>query len=403
MHINTHLAGSRPVRRFGEKIPAGSPGETPPIVLADGYSPSPDESAVVLSRKDFSDAVRLMPKIQLHDHLEGAVRPGTILEEADRLGLPRPATDVGAMQAMIAMRPNESLLDFLKKFDPFRFIFEDKDSLKRIAYEAVEDNARDGVKYVELRMNCLKNEKKMSIGEVMDAVLAGMRKGSAELGVESRFIASINRSYPVETAMKIVKEAVARKDQGVVGIDLAGDEVHHPPEKFKEVFAYAHAHGLQITVHAGEAVGPKSIEGAIDTLGAERIGHGVRLREDQATLRKVRDEHVHLEMCPHSNHLLNIVQNMAEFPLREYTEQGISCSLNTDDPHIFGVTLVQEYVGQAQNSKFTLQELQALNLDAIRAAFLPMVDKERLIAEFQKDYDRLNDGLIQGKAQARAA
>lgn len=388
----SHLRGLRSTHALSEKKPAKQPKMATPILLADAVtlSGSDQSSSICLSRKDFLGAVQQMPKVHLHDHLEGAVRPRTILEEAERLGLPKPATTVDEMQSMIGMRPNENLLDFLKKFDPFRFIFDDRQSLERIAYEAVEDNAKDGVKYVELRMNCSKNEKKLSIGEVMDSVLDGMHKGSRELGVEARFIASINRSHPIEKAWAIVKEAVARKDKGVVGIDLAGDEIHFPPELFKDVFAFARANGLQVTVHAGEAVGPHSIESAIDELGAERIGHGVRLREDKATLEKVRDEHVHLEMCPHSNHLLNIVQNMADYPLREYTEQGISCSLNTDDPHIFGVTLLQEYMGQAQTSKFSLQELQALNLGAIKAAFLPMVDKERLLAEFQKDYDRIN-------------
>ena len=164
-----------------------------------------------------------MPKLQLHDHLEGSVRPTTILEEADRLGVERPAQNEKEMKAKVSMRPGENLLDFLQKFDPFRFIFEDKQSLERIAYEAVEDNHKDGVKYVELRMNCQKNEDKLSVGEVMDSVLEGMHRGSEEFGVEARFIASINRSYPPEAAMKIVKAAVARKDRGVVGVDLAGD------------------------------------------------------------------------------------------------------------------------------------------------------------------------------------
>lgn len=392
MLINTQL-GVRSGHRCGEKKPTNTSG--PAIILADVATLAEHrDGSVMLKRQDFLNAVREMPKVQLHDHLEGAVRPQTILEEADRLGLARPAADVAAMQDMIAMKPNEGLLEFLKKFNPFRFIFENPESLRRIAFEAVEDNANDGVKYVELRMNCLKNEAKMSIGEVMDSVLQGMEQGSKELGVETRFIASINRSHPVDTAWKIVKEAVARKEKGVVGIDLAGDEINHPPEKFTEVFAYARANGLQVTVHAGEAVGPKSIDGAIDALGAERIGHGVRLREDKASLERVKKDDIHLEMCPHSNYLLNIVKDMRDYPLREYHDHGISCSINTDDPHIFGVTLIQEYMSQAQTSRFSLQELQNMNLRAIEHAFLPMVDKQRLIAEFKEDYQHLNARLL---------
>ena len=367
-----------------------------PITMAAGPNDScllSQKDSLVLGREEFTKQLLDMPKIQLHDHLEGSVRPKTILEEADRLGLERPADNISDMKSKISMKPNETLIQFLGKFDPFRFVFEDKDSLKRIAYEAVEDNANDGVKYVELRMNCQKNEDKLSIGEVMDSVLDGIDKGSEELGVKARFIASINRSYAPEDAMRIVKEAIKRKDRGVVGVDLAGDE-RHEPAKFKEAFAHARENGLKVTVHAGEALGPSSIEAAMDDLGAERIGHGTRLREDRRVLERVRDEDVHLEMCPHSNRLLNVVDSLKNYPIREYTNEGISCSLNTDDKHIFDVNLVDEYKAMAGVNDFTLQELQNLNLRAIEHAFLPMVDKKQMIAEFKANYDRMNDRVL---------
>lgn len=363
-----------------------------PITMAAGPNDScllSQKDSLCLGRQEFTEQLLEMPKIQLHDHLEGSVRPQTILEEANRLGLSRPAEDTETMKSMISMKPDETLIEFLGKFDPFRFVFEDKESLKRLAYEAVEDNAKDGVKYVELRMNCQKNENKLSIGEVMDSVLDGIDKGSEDFGVKARFIASINRSYAPEDAMRIVNEAIKRKDRGVVGIDLAGDE-RHAPAKFKEAFAHARENGLQVTVHAGEALGASSIEAAIDDLGAERIGHGTRLREDRRVLERVRDEDVHLEMCPHSNRLLNVVSSLKNFPIREYTNEGISCSLNTDDKHIFDVNLIDEYKAMAGVNDFTLQELQNLNLRAIEHAFLPMVDKKQMIAEFKTNYERMN-------------
>ena len=364
-----------------------------PITVTQGINDScllTQRGSYCLSRRHFESVARSMPKLQLHDHLEGSVRPTTILEEADRLGVERPARNLQEMKDKVSMRPGENLLDFLKKFNPFRFIFDDKQALERIAYEAVEDNHKDGVKYVELRMNCQKNEDKLSIGEVMDAVLDGMHRGSKEFGVEARFIASINRSYPPEDAMKIVKAAVARIDRGVVGLDLAGDEINHPPAKFKEAFSYARQNGLQITVHAGEAVGPSSIEEAIDELGAERIGHGTRLREDERVLDRVRDEHVHLEMCPHSNHLLNVVPTLTGYPIREYYDYGISTSLNTDDKHIFDVSLIDEYSAMAFHNGFTLQELQDMNLQALEHAFIPMFDKQKLVGNFESDYKSVN-------------
>lgn len=393
-HINCTHTHSRAKVQPRKRAPKKT---LPPVTVAKGPNDScllEQRGTLCLGRAQFNGLVQEMPKLQLHDHLEGSVRPQTILEEADRLGLPRPAETVEEMQDMISMRPGENLLDFLKKFKPFRFIFDNKQSLERIAYEAVEDNHNDGVDYVELRMNCQKNLDILSIGEVMDAVLDGMHKGAEEFGVESRFIASINRSYAAEDAMNVVKAAVERMDRGVVGLDLAGDEINHPPAKFKEAFAYAREHGLQITVHAGEAVGPSSIEGAIDDLGAERIGHGARLREDEQMLNRVRDEDIHLEMCPHSNSLLNVVDGMKGYPIRQYHDHGISTSLNTDDKHIFGVTLIDEYAAMAMHNDFTLQEFQEMNLRALEHAFVSDAESERLIEKFRTEYDSINERLL---------
>ena len=384
---------------------ASSPGKNEAKVITLDKGPSDQVSLgkkneVSLSKADFAKAVLTMPKIQLHDHLEGSVRPQTILEEAERLGIEKPAANLEEMEKLVSMQPGEGLIEFLGKFDPFRFIFDDKQSLARIAYEGVEDSKKDGVDYLELRMNCQKNQEILSIGEVMDAVLDGIDKGSKEFGVETRFIASINRSYPVEDAMNIVKAAIERKDRGVVGIDLAGNERDYPPELFKEVFDYARENGLHATVHAGEAAGPKSVEGALDSLGAERIGHGVRLREDKELMARVRDEDVHIEMCPHSNVLINIVKGMKDYPIREYHNFGISTSLSTDDKHIFGTTLVKEYMAMAEHDNFTLQEFQDMNLRGLEHTFLPQADKTRLIAKFTTEYKELNSDIMEKSASS---
>jgi adenosine deaminase len=385
----THLRCGHPRRHSASKANSAQK----PIVMAKGpqesFVPS-NPNEITLSRKDFTKFVQQMPKIQLHDHLEGSVRPQTILEEADRLGIPRPADNVEEMSKMVSMQPGEGLIEFLTKFDKFRFIFDDEQSLARISYENVEDSKMDGVDYLEVRMNCQKNQDKLSIGQVMDAVLDGMHKGSEDFGVETRFIASINRSFPPADAMNIVKAAIERKDRGVVGIDLAGNERDYPPELFTEVFAYARENGLQATVHAGEAAGPESIEGAIDALGAERIGHGVRLRDDKELMSRVRDEDIHIEMCPHSNLLINVVDGMKDYPIREYHNHGISTSLSTDDQHIFGTTLVKEYTAMSEHNDFTLQEFQEMNVRGLEHAFLPQADKNRLIAKFTTEYKAIN-------------
>lgn len=336
------------------------------------------------------DLVQEMPKVQLHDHLEGSIRPESALQEATRRGLQKPAEDVGQLREQVSMQPEETLTDFLTKFEPVRYMFDDPESLSRIAYEAVEDNAKDGVQYVELRMNCRKDIEKLSIGEVMDAVLDGMERGAEDFGVEARFIANINRKYPVEQAQQVVEAAVARKQRGVVGVDLGGDESKFPAGRFKEVFDFARSNGLKVTLHAGEAAGPESVREAVEVLKADRIGHGTRMIEDPELMALVRDKGVHLEMCPHSNLLLNVVDSHEEFPLREYHDKGISASLSTDDKHVFGVTLTDEYEAMARHHGFTLQEFQQMNLGALAHSFLPVEDKGRLQGQFREEYSLLN-------------
>lgn len=244
-----------------------------------------DPSAQFVGEAQFRRWMKAMPKCELHTHVEGAVRPQTILDIAAENQLPLPAPTVKELKLKIGMRQGEDLLAFLKKFDHFRFVFDQPQTLKRLAYECIQDNSRENIRYTELRINPRKNLEKVSVNQVLDSVLEGMDQAKRDLGVDCRLIASINRSYPVESAMEIARAAVALKDRGIVGLDLAGDEVNHPASKFTEVFDYAKANGLHITVHAGEARGPESVLQAVNLCHAERIGHGVRLQECPAPCR----------------------------------------------------------------------------------------------------------------------
>ncbi len=334
------------------------------------------------------ELLQAMPKTELHTHLEGCVRPQTILELAEEYQVTMPANTVEELKKHIQMRPGETLKDFLKKFDSFRFVFDHPESLKRIAYEMIEENAAENVLYTEIRINPVKRPDKLSIGGVLDAVLEGMDKACRDLDVEASLIVSINRSYPLKSAMQVAQAAVERKDRGVVGLDLAGDETLFPASDFRAVFDYARANGLHITIHAGEAAGPASIRQAIEVCHAERIGHGVRLGEDAEVLEQVRLQGVMLEMCPHSNLLINVVKNLAEYPLVNYYHQGIPVSINTDDRHIFDLTLSGEYQAMAQS--LTLAELEDISLQGARNSFLPVARQNALIRRLQERMDQFN-------------
>ena len=341
-----------------------------------------DATTRYVDRETFRQLVVDMPKTELHTHLEGAVKPETILDLAGQYGV-----DVGTLPELkrkIEMRPGENLLDFLKKFNPFRFVFDHPESLQRVAYEMVEEDALEDVLYTEIRINPVKHEEVLSIEGVLDAVLQGMHQASQDFGIEARLIVSINRSYPVESAMRVARAAVARKDQGVVGLDLAGDEVHFPAANFKTVFDYAKRQGLHITIHAGEAAGPESIRQALDVCHAERIGHGVRLGEDPALLQEVARRGVTLEMCPDSNLLINVVKDLKSYPLPVYVEVGVPVVVSTDDRHIFNLTMVGEYMALAENCGLSLQDLHRISLAGIRSSFLPDAEKTALEARWHE-------------------
>lgn len=363
------------------------------VASPDRFVPSETDTNLTISPAAFNALVKAMPKTELHTHVEGSVRPETILELASQYNYELPASTVDGLKSKIGMRPGENLLDFLQKFDCFRFVFDRPDTLKRLAYEQIEDNAKENVQYTEIRINPYKRPDQVSVGQVLDSVLEGMEAAKSDYGVEAKLIASINRSHSVERAMEVAKAAVERKDRGIVGLDLAGDEVNNPPEKFTQVFDYARANGLRITVHAGEAKGPESIEGAVKYLGAERIGHGVRAQESPATVAMLRDKGITLEMCPTSNYLLNVVPDLAQYPCANYLHDGLKVTINTDDRHIFGITLSGEYSLLAEKTGLSLGELQSISRQGIESSFLPDEDRQRLLLSFDQNMLAFNASL----------
>lgn len=320
-----------------------------------------------------------MPKCELHTHLEGCVRPQTILELAEEYRVSLPANNEEALKRVIEMKPGQTLTDFLKKFDCFRFVFDHPQSLRRIAYEAIAENAEENVLYTELRINPVKHPDLLPVEGVLDAVLEGMQDACRDYDVEAGLIVSLNRSYSMESAMAVARAAAARKDRGVIGMDLAGDEARFQAKSFQPIFDYAREQGLHITIHAGEAAGPESIQQALDFCHAERIGHGVRLGEDAACLKTIRERRIPLEMCPNSNRLISLVGTLGEHPLPRYLRQGIPVSVSTDDRHIFDLTLTGEYVDLVEQAGVTPLELREMVLGAARASFLPKERKERLL------------------------
>lgn len=320
-----------------------------------------------------------MPKVELHRHLEGSIRPSTLAEVCREHGVPLPTYDADVLTDLLRVRkPAENLAEFLKPFGLIKYAFVDTEAISRITFEAVEDAALDNVRYMELRFSpeYMGFYHKLRITDVLDAVVKGVELATRKLKVDVKLIVSICRDrVPDEmgpfwpSSIEVARTAVDYADRGVVGLDLSGIEPGFPPEMFQEPFRIARQAGLGITVHAGEAAGPENVRSAIEQLGATRVGHGVRVIQDEQILQLVKKRGITLELCPTSNVLTRAISSLQEHPIRKFYKEGIPVTVNTDDPTLCGVSLTEEYIELVDNFGFAVEDIGRLIDNARRAAF----------------------------------
>jgi adenosine deaminase len=274
-----------------------------------------------------------LPKAHLHVHLEGAMRPGTLAEIAAGYGIPVPA-----------IRGYGSFPAFSGLYQAAEAVLRTEDDVRRVVREVVEDAAADGAVQIEPQMYPGRYAERLgSAGDVLDLIIdQGLRTGQ-QLGIGFGLIMSADRNSPPADAEAMARLAAERVGAGMVGFGLAGDEAGYPPEPFAKAFAIAREAGLKSVPHAGEHAGPDSVRAALDTLGAQRLAHGVRAIEDPELVRRIAAEGVCLDVCPTSNLMLSVVPDLASHPLGTLIEAGVRCSLNGDDPLLFGPGLLAEY------------------------------------------------------------
>lgn len=320
-----------------------------------------------------------LPKIALHRHLEGSLRLETLADIAVSHDIPLPAYTVDTLRPHVQMLRTDptDFHHYIGKFRLLRRFYASKDIIQRVAREAVLDAAADNVRYLELRFNPVALSKVHGFGmdEVVGWVVASVEATQALYDIRVCLILQIGREEPLRIANEIVDIAIAHHGPLVRAVDLAGDEVHYPPENFAAPFRRAREAGLHITVHAGEALGPRSVEGAVKALGAERIGHGIRSVEDPRVVRMLREREVTLEVCPTSNFQTGVVQDPAKHPLRPLYERGVRVTVNTDNPSISATSVSREYVVAIRDVGLTRAAIRHTLGNAIAAAFIP--DEER--------------------------
>src|SRR5438132_1384458 len=271
------------------------------------------------------DILRQLPKAELHCHLDGSVRPETLLDLARAQKVQVPGESADELRDYMHVTNAENLEEYLARFEVTISVMQTAEALERIAYELVEDNAREGVRYIEVRNAPVLNiHRGLTIPQVVEATVRGLRRAEKDFGVAGRFIVCSLRNLPPEISLDLARIAVDFKDDGVVAFDLAGGEAGYPAADHAEAFAYARNHNLAVTVHAGEGYGAASISQAVHKCCANRIGHGTRLLEDPELARFVNDRRIALEICLTSNVQTRAADSYESHPLRQYFDTGMN-------------------------------------------------------------------------------
>lgn len=332
-----------------------------------------------------------LPKVDLHVHLDGSMRVPTILELAERDGIDLGAEDEDGLRELI--RPGakyDSLDDYLKGFAVTLKVLQTDHGLYRAAYELAQDAAAENIEYMEVRYSpILHTRKKLSLAAILESVLSALRDAEKTFGIRSGVIVSGIRNISPEVSLRLAELAVAFKNRGVVGFDLAGSEYNYPAKDHLESFTLILSNNVNVTIHAGEAYGPGSIHQALHYCGAHRVGHGTRLREDGDLLNYVNDHRIPLEICLSSNVQTGAVKSLAEHPFRFYLDLGLRVTLNTDNRLITDTTMTDEYFLADQHYDLTPREVLDLVMSGIKSAFIPYEYKRDQIRRIKDEIRQL--------------
>jgi len=320
--------------------------------------------------------IRQLPKAELHLHLEGAVEPATLLELRRLHGEHATPREVEALYTYIDFQ------SFLMAFKAVSAHMRGPDDFELITYRLMQRLKEENVLHAEVYVSvgvCL--FRKQDFAAIFEGLERGRARGAREFGISLLWIFDATRHFGVEEAQKVFELAVRYQDRNVVGIGIGGDEIKAPPELFRGVYGYAADHGLRLTAHAGETGPPESVWGALN-LRAERIGHAFTASQDADLVEELAQRQIPVELCITSNLRTGVCKTVAEHPTKNYFDQGVMITLNTDDPALFGTTLAREYQLAQETFGFTDEHLRELARNSFEASFLPAEKKLELLSLF---------------------
>ncbi len=309
------------------------------------------------------EIIKQMPKVELHLHLEGAFTFEFLFDQIRKYGGVPEIQSVAEMERKFVFRDFPHFIETWIDFE-------------QSTYHTLENLSRQNVVYAEVFYSPWDFVRHgISVAEITKSTLAGIDQARRDFGIECRLIADLIRDFGAGTAIERLDEITPFLGKTLIGIGIGGSEQEFPPAPFKPVYDEARRRGFRLTAHAGEAAGPKSVRDAVDILGAERIGHGVRAVEDPALVAKLNERQIPLDICVTSNLKTNIFKSAQEHPIRRFFDQGLLVTVNSDDPAMFGATITDELLLLHNELGFTLHELHQLQLNAVASAFLTSEEK----------------------------
>ena len=322
-----------------------------------------------------------LPKIDLHCHLDGSVRPQTILDLAKQQAITLPSDDINDIKnLMIAPETCSNLDEYLKRFELPLSVMQTADSLEQISFELFEDAAKENVKYLEVRFGpMLHLEKGLTLDQIISTVVHGMKRAEACYDIKGNYILSLLRHMPKETIKPVIDAGEKYLNHGVVGFDLAGGEAPGFCEAFIPYAQYAADKGYRITIHAGEQGSGQNVNDAVSLLGAERIGHGIHIENDAAAYEVVYRNDVTLETCPSSNVQTKAVKTLKEHPIKAFYQEGILVTINTDNRTVSNTTMTDEVRKVIETFDLTLDDYYSIYKISVAHAFASKSVKQHLL------------------------
>jgi len=327
--------------------------------------------------------LKRLPKVELHCHLDGSLRVPTILDLAkkDKVTLTTSSSEE-LSKLLVIGKTRGSLEDYIKRFDITLSVMQTPQALREIRYSPI-----------------LHTGKGMTMGESVEAVRNGLKRGQKDFGVKSGIIVCGIRNISAAASLKLADLTVRYKNKGVVGFDLAGSEENFPAKDHQEAFYMILNNNINATIHAGEAYGPSSIHQAIHHCGAHRIGHGTRLKENKDLMNYVNDHRITLEICLTSNWQTRSIRSLKYHPLKYYYDQGIRVTINTDNRLMSGTTLTKEFLLAHKLFGFKLHDFREMIIMAMKSAFIPYAERKQLIrkiaGELEQDFGLMPEFIEQ--------